>query len=186
MNRLRKRKRSKPAVNDQDSFDVVNNNERNDDEDDNDWEPNIPTTSKIALYIYNCILHDVSLPSSTFIPFNNIKGSVKEKLDNLNKIKGRRLLEPEESPNRLQHVCDLIPETIDDSDADRLGYHRQCYQKFTSNLNSLADNTSSSACEDIHRSPRKQSHSEAQLPKNSHHSRENIRKGRTSCPIRWN
>ena len=62
---------------------------------------------------------------------------MKEKLDNLNKRKGRRLLEPEGSPNRLQHVCDLFPETIDDSDTDRLGYHRQCYQKFTSNLNRL-------------------------------------------------
>ena len=39
MNRLRKQKRSKPAVNDQDSFDVGDNNERYDDEADNDWEP---------------------------------------------------------------------------------------------------------------------------------------------------
>lgn len=84
-----------------------------------------------------CILHITSITEhGSFTPLIKIKGKATEKLQQLHEIRNQRLRQPLESPNRMQAVCDLIPQTLPD-DLESVGYHRQCYQRFTSNLDRL-------------------------------------------------
>ena len=41
-----------------------------------------------------------------------IKGSALEKLSQLQNIRHRRLMEPQDSPNRMEDACNQIPETL--------------------------------------------------------------------------
>lgn len=88
-----------------------------------------------------CIVHVPSLADhGNFISLNNIKqGTAKEKLEQLLEIRNKRLNQEHDSPYRMQTVCNLIPTTLPE-DLDSIGYHRQCYQRFTSNLNRLKEN----------------------------------------------
>ncbi|KAG1672173.1 hypothetical protein GQR58_016074 [Nymphon striatum] len=42
-----------------------------------------------------------------------------------------------DSPARMEAVCRLIPDNLDDVDLERTGYHRGCYQAFTKHQNRL-------------------------------------------------
>ena len=106
-----------------------------------------------------CMLHDPSLSNhGPLTTLNNVKGTAADKLEYLHGIRERRLRQTHESPFRMQSVCDQIPAALPD-DLESTGYHRQCYQHFTSNLDRLDDKdknepvASTSSC----RSPRKRS-----------------------------
>ena len=103
-----------------------------------------------------CILHVLSISDhGSFTPLSQGKGPVSEKLQQLHSIRDRRLRQTHESPHRMQSVCDQIPMTLPD-DLDCVGYHRQCYQRFTGNLNRLGDDTEAEAStSQSHHSPRK-------------------------------
>lgn len=103
-----------------------------------------------------CILHVLPMSDhGRFTPLSGIKGTASEKLQQLHKIRDRRLHQSHESPYRMQSVCDQIPTTLPD-DLKSTGYHRQCYQRFTCNLHLLGDDTEPEAStSQWHHSPRK-------------------------------
>ena len=75
----------------------------------------------------------------SFTPLNNLKQvAAGQNLQQLLEIRYRRLHEVHDSPNRMQTVCDQIPTTFPDN-LECVAYHRQCYQRFTGNLNRLQD-----------------------------------------------
>ena len=65
----------------------------------------------------------------------------------------------------MQSVCDQIPAALSD-DLESIGYHRQCYQRFTCNLDRLGDGQDNEpkASTSSLRSPRKQSTSGPLFP----------------------
>jgi len=90
-----------------------------------------------------------------FTPLTKIKGTATEKLQQLQKIRDRRLHQSHESPYRMQSVCDQIPPTLPD-DLESIGYHRNCCQRFTGNLQLLGDDTEPEpSTSQRHHSPRK-------------------------------
>jgi len=83
-----------------------------------------------------CILHSGGVQQHDyFIPFSKIKGSAPN------------------SPHRMNDACSCIPENIDDINLESHGYHKSCYEKFTSHLNRLKSNLEHEAS--TSRSPRK-------------------------------
>ena len=61
----------------------------------------------------------------------------------------------------MKEACDMLPESLDDLDLERTGYHRHFYQAFTMNLSQLispSDNTSADPSTSLrHHSPRRKS-----------------------------
>ena len=55
----------------------------------------------------------------------------------------------------MEDVCSLIPETLEGTDLEAIGYHRQCYQQFTKNQDRLKQlNSPESSTSKPHHSPR--------------------------------
>ena len=77
---------------------------------------------------------------SDFTLLSNVKGSATEKLSQLHNICHRGLMEPPDSPNRMEDVCNQIPETLAGENLEAIGYHRGCYEKFTKNQDPLKCN----------------------------------------------
>lgn len=102
-----------------------------------------------------CILHVDSIHHGDFTSFCDVKGSYNDKLAQLHNIRERRLMEPKDSPNRMEDVCNQIPEIVDGAVLKAIGYHRGCYQKFTKNLDRLKSNVTSNDEAITSRSPRK-------------------------------
>ncbi|CAH1773854.1 unnamed protein product [Owenia fusiformis] len=90
----------------------------------------------------NCILHVNNIQHGNFTMFGNVKGSAKDKLDYILSVRDKIHCEPNDSPFRMEEVCNLIPESLADADLETLGYHRGCYQLFTKNRDRLKCNTS--------------------------------------------
>ena len=86
-----------------------------------------------------CILHIESLADPrNFTPFSKVKQeTATEKLQRLLDVRNQCLNEAYNSPHRMQSICDQIPTCLPE-DLDSFGYHRQCYQRFISNLDRLA------------------------------------------------
>ncbi|KAG1653515.1 hypothetical protein GQR58_025525 [Nymphon striatum] len=84
-----------------------------------------------------CILHVSGMQHGEFIPLHNIRGPPQEKLEMLHNLREKRLLQSRDSPARMEAVCRLIPDNLDDVDLERTGYHRGCYQAFTKHQNRL-------------------------------------------------
>ena len=86
-----------------------------------------------------CIIHSQKLQSQhgNFTSFGDGKDTPRTKLETLHKLRGWRLQEDASWLNRMQDVCDLIPETVDGLDTKKTGWHRKCYQRFTKNLDRL-------------------------------------------------
>ena len=85
-----------------------------------------------------CIIHSQKLSQyGNFTSFDDGKDTHRTKLETLHKIRGRRLQEDASSSNRMQDVCELIPQTVDGLDTEKTGWHRKCYQQFTKNLDRL-------------------------------------------------
>jgi hypothetical protein len=112
--------------------------------------------NKRLTYLPKCILHVLSMfDHGPFPPLSEIKGTASEKLQQLHKIRDRRLHQAHESPYRMQSACYQIPTTLLD-DLESAGYHHQCYQHFTGNLHLLGDDTEPEAStSQWHHSPRK-------------------------------
>ena len=105
-----------------------------------------------------CVLHVIGVRDhGPFTPFSAIKAEPKEKLKQLQQISDQRLAEPNNSVHRMQEVCALIPETLEGLDLKCTGYHRHCYQRFTSHLDRLKQPTDSfdDKASTKHHSPRK-------------------------------
>ena len=82
-----------------------------------------------------CIIHfpDVNISHPTILVPNIENPS--ERVKKLNDICRHRLLEPQGSVQRMADICCQMPPTY--SIEHMYGYHRQCYQNFTRNLNRL-------------------------------------------------
>jgi len=80
-----------------------------------------------------CIIHIPGLQYGPLVALS-ISAESDERLARLKDIRDRRLSQPLESVHRMTATCDLIPDTITEGD----GYHRECYQRFTMNLNRLS------------------------------------------------
>ena len=100
-----------------------------------------------------CILHATDIQHGDFTPLTNVKGSATDKLAQLHNIREKWLLEPQDSPYRMEEVCNLIPESLAGRCLEVIGYHRGCYQHFTKNMDRLKDNATSESS--TSRSPRK-------------------------------
>ena len=71
-----------------------------------------------------CIIHSQKLSQyGNFTSFDDGKDTHRTKLETLHKIRGRWLQEDASSSNRMQGVCDLIPETVDELDKKKTGWH---------------------------------------------------------------
>lgn len=109
-----------------------------------------------------CILHVTGIQHGDFTPLSNVKGTAAEKLAQMHDIREKRLLEPLDSPNRMEEVCSQIPESLAGADLQVIGYHRGCYQNFTKNQDRLkSSSTSQELKASKSRSPRRQSSSSA-------------------------
>ena len=85
-----------------------------------------------------CVIHSPTVPDyGNFTSFDDGKETPQKKLESLQQIRDRRLLEDVESTKRMQDVCELIPESIENLDTAKTGWHRGCYQRFTKNLDRL-------------------------------------------------
>ena len=108
-----------------------------------------------------CILHVSNIQHGDFTSLSNVKGSTTDKLSQLHNIRHRRLMEPPHSPNRMEDVCNEIPEALSGEHLEATGYHRGCYQTFTKNQDRLKCSTSPNHRASTARSPRKLSSSSA-------------------------
>ena len=103
-----------------------------------------------------CVLHVVGIDHGQFTTFKNVRGNSTEKLAQLHTVRDQRLAEPAGSVHRMDIVCGLIPESLEDDDLESYGYHRQCYQRFNANLDRLTGfEPSTASCSSRHHSPRK-------------------------------
>ena len=106
-----------------------------------------------------CFLHDPNEPNSAFIRLSTVKGTAEGKLNQILRIRDQRSQKALESPYRMKSICDQIPSSLDNIDLEEVGYHRNCYQNFTKNLDRLhcnKPNASSTNTEEmVMRSPRK-------------------------------
>ena len=82
-----------------------------------------------------CIIHFPDVKVSDPIILLSSTDNPDERLQKLNDICRRRLLEPIDSANRMTDICSQVPSTY--ATEHMHGYHRQCYQRFTGNLTRL-------------------------------------------------
>lgn len=80
----------------------------------------------------NCILHTNDSKMTQFTYFSELD-KAEERFQKILDIRGQRLTQPLGSPHRMEQVCEQIPQNFTNTD----GYHRDCYQRFTMNLNRL-------------------------------------------------
>ena len=107
-----------------------------------------------------CIIHAACLADhGRFTPLKSIKSDPHDKLSFLCEIRNRRLAEPLDSPYRCEDSCNLLPQSLSDITPDtNVGYHRECYSRFTRNLDRLRQpphHVTSPTHEPVKYSPRK-------------------------------
>ena len=76
-----------------------------------------------------------------------------ERFQKIIKIRDLRLSQPTDSTHRMESVCRLIPTEIGEGH----GYHRDCYNHFTKNVERLKSTDSSKSKEIIRKVQRKMS-----------------------------
>jgi len=79
-----------------------------------------------------CVVHIEGLKYGPLQLFINKKDGEKT-LQKLKEVRSLRQCQPVGSKYRMHEACDRIPESYTDYD----GFHRECYQRFTMNLNRL-------------------------------------------------
>ena len=79
-----------------------------------------------------CIIHDSNAKRTGFVRFSKLLNP-KERFDSICEIRDKRQSQPLGSSQRRDVICGQIPQQF----ADNHGYHRECYQRFTSNLDRL-------------------------------------------------
>ncbi len=75
-----------------------------------------------------CILHRNDIQHGDFISLSKCKISPAEKLVQLQAIRDKRMLQPEDSPCRMANVCKQIADTLESLDLEITGYHKKCYK----------------------------------------------------------
>ncbi|KAG1685367.1 hypothetical protein GQR58_009094 [Nymphon striatum] len=75
-----------------------------------------------------CILHVSGMQHGEFIPLHNIRGPPQEKLEMLHNLREKRLLQSHDSPARMEAVCRLIPDNLDDLETKVSGRTERCVQ----------------------------------------------------------
>jgi len=80
-----------------------------------------------------CIVHIPGLKYGPVVLMATAKDST-ARLARLKEIRDMRLAQPHGSVQRMTSTCDLIPNSLTEAH----GYHRECYQRFTMNLNRLS------------------------------------------------
>ncbi|KAG1682931.1 hypothetical protein GQR58_010461 [Nymphon striatum] len=75
-----------------------------------------------------CILHVSGMHHGEFIPLHNIRGPPQEKLEMLHNFREKRLLQSHDSPARMEAVCRLIPDNLDDLETKVSGRTERCVQ----------------------------------------------------------
>ena len=99
-------------------------------------------TTKTTQSQPTCIVHVTTISDhGCFTPLSQVRGTARDKLQQICEIRDRHLLQSSDSPYRVQSICDQITTTLP-ADLENTGYHRQCYQRFTGNLIRLEDGTS--------------------------------------------
>ena len=82
-----------------------------------------------------CVLQNTKVPETdTFLCFSSMKCDQAEKLSKMLQICESRVAESINSPHHMKNVCDMLPENLDGLDSDTTGYHKRCYQNFTTHL----------------------------------------------------
>jgi len=87
-----------------------------------------------------CVIHFKASKCDTFTYLSQTKDP-NNRIQHLHNIRVQRLQEPPGSASRMEEACDLIPSSYQAND----GYHRDCYQRFTMNLNRLSRPSKSSS-----------------------------------------
>ena len=75
-----------------------------------------------------CIIHFDDVPSRDFVTLTE------DRLYKLIDIRKLRLAQPADSHYRMKDICAQIPETV----SENVGYHRDCYKRFSANLHRLS------------------------------------------------
>jgi hypothetical protein len=91
-----------------------------------------PTSRPTAKKQEFCIIHTPGIKHGPFTFFSGIS-EPNERFRVIQNVRDRRMAEPATSRYRMPDICKGIPDQIN----DKQGYHRGCYQRFTSNLNRL-------------------------------------------------
>ena len=98
-------------------------------------------TSRITSACLNpeCVIHVPGLKTNKYgeIKLFSSKEDAEETFIKLQEIKSRRLSEPYTSTYRMTDICNQIPDKL----SSHHGYHRECYKRFTMNLNRLSQKT---------------------------------------------
>lgn len=84
---------------------------------------------------YICVVHVEGQQQYGEIKLLSATNDPQDRLVRLHEIKERRLSQPADSPYRMEKTCSLIPDILQ----DHHGYHRPCYQRFTSHLDRLKE-----------------------------------------------
>ena len=79
-----------------------------------------------------CIIHFTDIKSDKITLLSGCDDP-ELRLQKLHDVSKRRLEQPHGSVHRMSDVCSQIPSMY--SEGDAYGYHRECYQRFTGNLN---------------------------------------------------
>ena len=103
---------------------------------DEDWtlEPVKPKRTKKGDRPEICVIHTKTSSSLDFIHITK-----DEQLNKLKDIKKKREKEPNDSPFRMADECRMLNEKL--CVGDDIGYHRDCYQKFTNHRGRLSHPT---------------------------------------------
>ena len=98
-----------------------------------------------------CIVHSQKSNNESFTYMSQIS-DCESRLQKLKDIRTQRSLLSLTSADRMKQSCDLIPDVI----VEYHGYHRDCYQRFTKNLDRLSSTLNNSSAEptNIKRPPR--------------------------------
>ena len=81
-----------------------------------------------------CIIHFSPNNEQNFVNLFQAAGNDK-KIEKIKQIAFKRLNQPDESSYKLSEHCVNIPTTL----MNHHGYHRDCYQRFTKNLDRLEE-----------------------------------------------
>ena len=105
-----------------------------------------------------CIIH---MKESKKAGFTYLSSKTKDSITlKLKEIAEKRLREDRSSVHRMEHVCESFLSSIESLSEDTHGYHRECYQRFTSNLNRLTSASTAEPEKVLKRSERKSGETE--------------------------
>ena len=123
---------------------------KDDTDGDSDWRPKKTKTEQSD---GNCIIHmkESNMATFTFLNSKN-KASVTTKLK---EIAEKRLKEDRGSAHGMENISEHFLANVDSITENTHGYHRDCYQRLTSNLNRLKSVSDDDGSANVKRSQRK-------------------------------